>query len=77
MADLHTGEIEPTLDRVQRLLDEIRPAAHALDCAPEVLRAGELLVRSGAKRQRVIGAEHGVEGLVHWLASRFASGPEG
>jgi carboxylate-amine ligase len=57
MRDLVTGELEPTRARVAALLD-------GLDLA---MPAGD-----GAARQRAVAAEHGLRGLVAWLADGFA-----
>jgi glutamate---cysteine ligase / carboxylate-amine ligase len=64
MADLATGEREPTRARIGRLLETIGMDA-----------AGPLLERGGYARQRAIAAERGLPGLAQWLADAFAPGP--
>jgi carboxylate-amine ligase len=64
MADLETGEREPTRARLERLLGEVGEAA-----ALEGARA--LAERNGATRQRAVAAERGLPGLARWLADGF------
>jgi carboxylate-amine ligase len=71
LADLSTGASRPVRDRLGDLLDELAPVAAGLGCAAELRRAGELVERNGAMRQREIAAERGIDGLVAWLADRF------
>ncbi len=72
MADLRTGEREPTRRRVARLLDDLGPVAQRLDCAAELASARELLATGGAaRRHRALSSERGVQGLVGELADRF------
>jgi glutamate---cysteine ligase / carboxylate-amine ligase len=68
MADLETGEPEPTRARLGRLLDEV---AAQPDAAGPLLEARRLVDRNGAIRQRELVAEHGVKGLTAWLAEHF------
>jgi glutamate---cysteine ligase / carboxylate-amine ligase len=71
MADLQTGEPEPTRARLRRLLDEVA----ARDTAGEELREAHRLVdRNGSVRQRELAAERGIEGLASWLAEHFLDG---
>ena len=75
MADLVTGEREPTSERVVRLLDALAPQAQRLGCAAELDEARALLdAGGGAKAHRAIAAERGPQGLVAWLAERFLDG---
>jgi carboxylate-amine ligase len=66
MRDLFTGAQRPTRERLAALLDELdlEPEAHA--------RARGMLSANGAVRQRAVGAERGLHGLVGWLADGFA-----
>ncbi|MDQ3678879.1 MAG: YbdK family carboxylate-amine ligase, partial [Actinomycetota bacterium] len=75
MADLQTGERAPTSRRIARLLDELEPVAERLDCAVPLQDARALLASGGgAVAQRRVAAERGLDGLVAWLADRYASG---
>ena len=71
MADLATGESEPTRARLHRLLDELEPLAERLDPNGLLDQARRLVDRNGAIRQREVGTDLGVEGLTRWLADRF------
>jgi carboxylate-amine ligase len=64
MADLVTGEREPTRDRLTRLLADVGADA-----------AAPLVERGGYARQREIGAERGLPGLASWLADAFVPNP--
>jgi carboxylate-amine ligase len=71
MADLETGEREPTRARLGRLLDR----SEAASAEPELLREARRLVESnGAIRQRELVDELGVPGLTGWLAAHFLDG---
>ena len=63
MADLVSGEREPTRDRLERLLEGIG-AQQALP----------LVERGGYARQRSIAGERGLPGLARWLADAFVPG---
>lgn len=67
MLDLETGEQEPTLERVDRLLTELEPTAAELGCDAELVQARTLLGGNGADRQRYVAGREGLEGLVRWL----------
>jgi carboxylate-amine ligase len=67
MLDLETGEQEPTLERVDRLLTELEPTAAELGCEGELVQARTLLGGNGADRQRYVAEREGLEGLVRWL----------
>ena len=68
MADLATGEPEPTRERLHRLLDEIEPGA---DDPGPLREARRLVERNGSIRQREVAADLGIPGLTHWLAEHF------
>jgi carboxylate-amine ligase len=68
MVELDTGEPVATRDRVAALLETISPAARRLGVEGGILTAKALLLDNGAERQRSVAKEHGVDGLVHWLA---------
>ena len=71
MADLATGDREPTRARPRRLLDEIGASTDARDPLEEAHR---LVDRNGAIRQRELVADDGVRGLTVWLADHFLDG---
>lgn len=71
MADLQTGEPEATGDRLIRLLETLRPRAEELGCGSELAAATTMLEQPAAERHRTLAAEHGLRGLVAWLAARF------
>ena len=69
MLDLETGDQGPTLERVDRLLTELEPAAAELGCDAELVQARTLLGGNGADRQRYVAGREGLEGLVRWLVA--------
>ena len=69
MLDLETGEQEPTLARVDRLLAEVEPTAADLGLDAEIVQARTLLGGNGADRQRYVAEREGLEGLVRWLVA--------
>jgi carboxylate-amine ligase len=69
MLDLETGEQEPTLARVDRLLAEVEPTAADLGLDAEIVQARTLLGGNGADRQRYVAEREGLEGLVRWLVT--------
>lgn len=75
LADLRSGEREPTRARLRRLLDELAPVAERLGAAELLPCARALAERNGAIRQRAVAAERGLRGLVAWQADRFADPP--
>lgn len=70
LADLETGLVETTGERLERLLCELEPAAAETGCASELAAALSLLRGNGAMKQRASVAEHGIEGLVERLADQ-------
>jgi glutamate---cysteine ligase / carboxylate-amine ligase len=72
LADLESGRREPARARLERLIEELEPAAARLGSAPLLAHARALVERNGAIRQREVAAERGLHGLVGWLADRFA-----
>ncbi|MCW2949293.1 MAG: glutamate--cysteine ligase [Thermoleophilia bacterium] len=68
--DLATGEPVPTALYLTNLLRRLEPAAERLGCSNELAQAYELLHENGSVRQRRVGAERGVVGMVDWLAAR-------
>jgi glutamate---cysteine ligase / carboxylate-amine ligase len=71
MADLATGEPQPTRGRLGRLLDEIEPASDRLGCRELLGNARALVRRNGAIRQREVAKADGARGLAGWIADRF------
>jgi glutamate---cysteine ligase / carboxylate-amine ligase len=70
MADLATGEVAPTRERIGALLVELEPVARRLGCAAEL--AGIDLAANGAMRQREAGhAASPAHAVTAWLAGRF------
>ena len=72
LADLASGEREPTRERLRRLLDALEPVATRLGGGALLAHARALAQRNGAIRQREVAAQRGVRGLVGWMAERFA-----
>jgi glutamate---cysteine ligase / carboxylate-amine ligase len=76
MADLETGDREPTRERLARLLAEIGDGgATASGEAPALDGARALIERGGFARQRAVAAERGLPGLARWLADAYLPGP--
>jgi carboxylate-amine ligase len=71
LADLETGELRPTRERLEELLDRLAPHGAELGCSPELEAARELIVRNGAMAQREVAGERGARGLAEWLADGF------
>jgi glutamate---cysteine ligase / carboxylate-amine ligase len=72
MADLVTGEVAPTRERIAALLAELAPVAERVGCATEL--AGVDLAASGADRQREAAAgapTSPAHAVTAWLAGRF------
>jgi carboxylate-amine ligase len=65
MADLVTGEVAPTRDRLAALLDDLAPVAQRIGCHDELVG----LDANGAKRQRAVALDP--LGVTAWLAERF------
>jgi carboxylate-amine ligase len=71
MADLETGELEPTRERLDRMLAELGPTAERLGSAGELGEASRLAQSNGALRQREVARGNGVKGLAEWMAESF------
>lgn len=71
MADLTTGEREPTRIRLTRMLDELDPIADRLGGAQLLQEARRLVAENGALRQHRLAAEHGVRAMTASLADAF------
>ncbi|HWE80676.1 MAG TPA: YbdK family carboxylate-amine ligase [Gaiellaceae bacterium] len=66
LADPETGVVEPTRERLGRLLFELEPVARSLGCAEELALAWPLVAENGARRQRAV--EGDVAEVLAWLA---------
>lgn len=72
MADLSSGEPEPTRVRLERLLDALHSHAESLGCARALGDARWRLTGGGAPAtHRALAAERGLPGLVSALCDRF------
>jgi gamma-glutamyl:cysteine ligase YbdK (ATP-grasp superfamily) len=71
LADLQTGELAPTRDRLHALIDSVAPAAEALRAAAQLEHARALVEAGGAARQREAAGQDGARAATEWLADRF------
>lgn len=71
MADLETGDTEPTRRTLHRLLDDLGPFADRLGCPRELVHAARLVERNGALHQRALATTTGLPGLTAALAEAF------
>lgn len=71
LLDVRTAETTPSRQRVLELLETLGPAAERAGCTAHLARAATLAERNGAERQRAVAAEHGLDGLVGWMADGF------
>src|SRR3954470_17895358 len=71
LLDLDSGEPEPARARVLGLIDRVGPAAERLGGGAALEHARALAARNGAERQRALAEEHGLHGVVAWLADAF------
>ena len=76
MADLRTGELEPTRVRLQRLIGELEPVAQRVGSNDLLERTAALVRENGAIRQRrVAGEPVDATALAAWIADRFLEPP--
>ena len=68
LLDLDTGEREPILTRIGRLLDVLAPVGAELGTERELARVFMLARSCEAERQRERVDRVGIDGLVDWLA---------
>jgi carboxylate-amine ligase len=74
MADLDSGEREPTAERLLRLLDDVAPHARRLGCDAALATARAMLAAGGpAAAQRRVAARGGLRDVVGWLADRYGA----
>jgi glutamate---cysteine ligase / carboxylate-amine ligase len=71
VADLDTGTMRPTRERLRELIDTLEPAARRLGATEGLARARELVECNGAVAQRREAARGGVSSVPGWLASKF------
>lgn len=71
MADLHTGELAPTRELLEGLIDTLSPVANRLGAGAELERARSLIACNGALTQRRCAASEGVSAVARMLAERF------
>jgi carboxylate-amine ligase len=67
LVDLETGHREATVERIERLLDELAPYAPSLGSESELARVAALAWVGGSERQRLFAEEHGLAALTGWL----------
>jgi carboxylate-amine ligase len=67
LVDLDDGRRVPTRERLERLLDELRPYAAQFDAEHQLDSARTLLAGNGADRQRYVHARDGLLGLTRWM----------
>jgi glutamate---cysteine ligase / carboxylate-amine ligase len=77
MANLETGEREPTRERLRRLLATLEPIAERLGTGALLGAARRLVDRNGAIRQRKLARSQGVRGMTAALSDRFLEDEEG
>ena len=70
-ADLRTGKTTTTRAHLDRLLEEIGPAAERVGATSALVRARRLMERGGWTRQREIAARDGLPALAGSLADAF------
>ncbi|HET6864615.1 MAG TPA: YbdK family carboxylate-amine ligase [Solirubrobacteraceae bacterium] len=71
LADLDTGAMRPTRERLRALLDTLEPVASRLGATDGLTRARELVECNGAIAQRRVAAHAGIPSVPGWLASKF------
>jgi carboxylate-amine ligase len=71
MADLRGGDVRPTRDCLQELIDSLEPVAARWHASAELDHARELVRRNGAIAQREVARRSGIRSLAGWLASQF------
>ncbi len=71
LADLDTGAMRPTRERLHELLDTLQPVARRLGASDGITRARELVECNGAIAQRREAARAGIRSVPGWLASQF------
>jgi glutamate---cysteine ligase / carboxylate-amine ligase len=73
LADLGSGELRPTRERLYELVGEVAPYADRLGSSALLDRARQLVESNGALHQREVAQRRGVHGLIGWMRDRFLS----
>lgn len=71
LADLRSGDRQPTRARLLELVDEVEPAARMLGTADLLDYTRASIENNGAARQREACDENGFNSLPAWLAARY------
>jgi glutamate---cysteine ligase / carboxylate-amine ligase len=71
LADLDTGVMRPTRERLRELVDTLEPVASRLGATDGLTRARGLIERNGAIAQRRAAERGGITSVPGWLASQF------
>jgi glutamate---cysteine ligase / carboxylate-amine ligase len=71
MAELDTGDMRPTRERLRDLLGQLEPVAGRLGASEGLARARELVECNGSIAQRREAARAGISSVPGWLASKF------
>ena len=74
MADLDSGAVRPTRDRILQLIDEVSGFAPP-GGKPGLEAARRLVEDPPAERQRAVMRRSGARGVAEWLAGRFLEPP--
>jgi gamma-glutamyl:cysteine ligase YbdK (ATP-grasp superfamily) len=74
MADLETGEVQPTQERLGRLLGRLEPISERLGSKGLLENARRMVGFNGAMRQRELYRREGADGLAAWLGRHFLDG---
>lgn len=74
LADLRSGRLTSTRERLHELIDELGPTAGELGCSTELEAAHGLAEENGAMRQRAVARDGGVRRVAEWLAECFGAG---
>jgi carboxylate-amine ligase len=77
MADLESGDRQPTRERLGTLLDELAPVFSRLGSESLLPHARALAKENGAMRERAVFARDGAEAVAAMLADRFTERPPG
>ncbi|HSI79427.1 MAG TPA: YbdK family carboxylate-amine ligase [Solirubrobacterales bacterium] len=77
MANLETGALEPTRERLRRLLDLLEPVADRLGTGPLLAGARPLVEVNGAIRQRDLARDRDLRAMTATLAERFSATERG
>jgi carboxylate-amine ligase len=71
LADLQSGQPQPTRERLLALVDQVEPVARRLGADQLLAHTRASIASNGAIRQREVCRSVGVHGLVGWLADQF------